>query len=218
LEVNDKMRIKKLKKIIIALVTTVILLAPTTALAHSLFYNAGLYREFYWKWETSETNQAYLKCNNDYISGAFENNYSDALSAWNASGIQCYAIDHDFSGSKVDFCTPTSTWWQNNMSPYVIGVCYLTNEDGEQLNELTLSQLETCNNMIRYAGVYLNPDFDDSEAWEKKILVHEMGHVMGLGHPPTSFSPNSIMKQGELSYSTPQTHDIDDVNAKYPDD
>lgn len=51
---------------------------------------------------------------------------------------------------------------------------------------------------------------------QKKVIAHEMGHAMGLADVNYYALYQSIMKQGTLSYYLPQSHDINDVNAKYP--
>ena len=54
----------------------------------------------------------------------------------------------------------------------------------------------------------------------KSVMVHELGHVLCLGHPNASNFPTtdaSIMRTfvGYEGYWTPQTHDINDLTAKY---
>lgn len=74
-----------------------------------------------------------------------------------------------------------------------------------------------------YTNVYLNrSQLDDDDGFlRQKVVVHEVGHALGLSHVCTvdhcpEGSPASIMRQGALPYNEPQSHDINDINEMYP--
>ena len=80
------------------------------------------------------------------------------------------------------------------------------------------------NKKISYVNIWTNPDLTyaaPTETDQTKSLTHEMGHGMGLGHPdrsnynPISASTTSVMRQGALGYSTPQSHENTDIRAMY---
>lgn len=53
-----------------------------------------------------------------------------------------------------------------------------------------------------------------SENFKKKVVIHELGHSLGLDHPDHSYY-NAIMHDGDNGYYTVQAHDKDNINAKY---
>jgi hypothetical protein len=71
-------------------------------------------------------------------------------------------------------------------------------------------------NLVRLGAVYSTPLFETKTTSQRNtVAIHEIGHVVGLGHP-TSTSTVSVM-QGSLTYAatSPQTHDKNDLNSFY---
>lgn len=75
---------------------------------------------------------------------------------------------------------------------------------------------------MTYAIVYVDPSLTDwyGDFELKFTLVHELGHVLGLGHSntgPNAISDASVMRlvRNIPSYYVPQTHDIEDIQNKY---
>ena len=71
---------------------------------------------------------------------------------------------------------------------------------------------------VNYAVVYSFPRYAiQSQSIRNTVAVHEVGHVLGLGHP-TSTTTISVM-QAAISNSgireLPQTHDRDDLRSFY---
>jgi hypothetical protein len=57
-----------------------------------------------------------------------------------------------------------------------------------------------------------------STNWKFKAATHEIGHSLGLHHPDTSLHAtrfDAVMKQGDLPYRVPQSHDISVLQTKY---
>jgi hypothetical protein len=77
--------------------------------------------------------------------------------------------------------------------------------------------------LISYAQIYINSyslthDFSDTQ--KIAVLVHELGHVMCLGHSDDIYYPTSaksIMQKliDTINFSYPQTHDKNDIASKY---
>lgn len=121
-----------------------------------------------------------------------------AAQSWHVTPTLLWVFQEDFSTSEEDFYgfAYSATWWGlTTMHPCNFGAGCTFQWADLQLNTNTLPAGDTFT--------------------QQKVAAHEFGHGVGLAHPPeTGF--NSIMRQGFLPYNTPQTHDINDVNALYP--
>lgn len=71
----------------------------------------------------------------------------------------------------------------------------------------------TCTYTKNY--IYMNQRTLDSENdfTRTKVATHEIGHAIGLDH--AAWWRTSVMKQGHLSYNSPRSYDINDVNGLY---
>ncbi len=101
----------------------------------------------------------------------------------------------------------------------VYGITDITTTDNILITDS--NSAKNSSRLIKYGHIYMNPHSKvfGSENDKLYTMVHEIGHVLGLGHPDYIYYPvndQSIMKQGSYSsYSTPRTHDINDISNKY---
>jgi hypothetical protein len=131
--------------------------------------------------------------------GDYRTQVLNATASWHATPTCVVAFEEDYAHSEADFYTQyrSETWWGLAVHhPCAGGGC-----------------------SYWYADLYLNSRTlaSQSDFIRQKVAAHEFGHGIGLAHAPGSASFRSIMKQGSLSYNTPQTHDIGDTNKSLLD-
>jgi hypothetical protein len=119
--------------------------------------------------------------------------------------------------------TPTVIWPRLTTNYSTSEIDFYTGNYGNQWWGLTVHHPSCTNCQFVWADEYLNSQTlrIESASTRQKVAAHEFGHGFGLAHPCTGvgcyFTPyKSVMKQGFLSYNTPQTHDSNDTNSLYP--
>lgn len=131
------------------------------------------------------------------VSGSYQAQQHAAAASWHSTPTRAWVFQEPIATSEEDFYgfAYSGTWWG-------------------------LATLHPCAGSgctYSYATLQLNTNTLGSETdfIRQKVAAHEFGHGVGLGHT-TDGTYNSIMRQGYLSYNTPQTHDINDFNTLYP--
>lgn len=100
-------------------------------------------------------------------------------------------------------------------APYKVDIDVVDNWGDDTIWGATVfNPCQTCT--YKKITVYLFPKALDKQpdATRTKVATHEFGHSVGLAHPSTS--KTSIMNQGKLSYTKPQSYDISELKRRYP--
>lgn len=190
------------------------------------FYNTQTYGPVELTWNNTYASGIYhLEVNGDSLSTLHSNYYVASSESWlNVDNTNYIRVDTEepFSSSTVDFCTPSSTWWQNNYgadNPYAVTI--LTTTDNVTIeNDTSYLILHNSSCKVDYAQIYIRPTLT-SVNQIKKSMTHEVGHVWGLGHTDRDidglpYATPSIMRSGAyISYWEPQEHDFEDLEDKY---
>src|SRR5918997_6364567 len=129
-------------------------------------------------------------------SGGYATPVHNAARSWHNTPTRAVVFTEAYANSEIDFFTQyrSESWW------------------GLAVNNPCSGSGCT----YRWSTLYLNSRTlaGESDFTRQKVAAHEFGHGVGLAHNTDSWY-SSIMKQGYLSYNTPQQHDINDINAIY---
>ena len=180
-----------------------------------------------YKWSIIVNGRADLKINGDLLNSEYSSYFNIVAYTWPSFSSKVATSIESFSYSNVDFCAASTSWWNNQFQdPWV----------RQDVLAITLSSTYNSYgiNYITYSPIYMTPYTDnfnympdgitkhgDPQGHKVKTMVHEIGHVLGLGHSdrynynPLPAEVTSIMRNGYVPYTWPQAHDIDDLANKY---
>lgn len=104
----------------------------------------------------------------------------------------------------------------------IIAIAGLRSTDGLLISS---SNVQSSSKKIASAQIYMTPyssNYSSTNPGNHRVAVmtHEIGHVLGLGHPNDIYYPvnaESVMRTwgNYEGYYTPKTHDTNDLNNKY---
>lgn len=189
--------------------------------AHEIFYDGLI--AYPVRWSIMKNDKVYWQIYNLGLPTFYSRNFSTAVYAWKiACPYQVHsAITTNYSSANIVILQPSASSWEAIAGDYpnLGGYCECLTTDGVFLNDV--QDAKNSSRKIKFAKIYLTPHTNlisnDTEA--KAIMVHELGHALGLGHAP-DIEP-SIMRTppysptlGRTSYS-PQSHDKTDVANFY---
>ena len=136
-----------------------------------------------------------------------------AAANWNNINTKALCTRTSFNTSNVDLSVGSSTFFEEAYNPLALTI--LTDTNGKVLTKN--SDYGTTNGKIKYANIQFRPslpsDVTSTSTYGRGLLVHEIGHVYGLGHTAQTVSvmnPNRY-----IYYAVPQSYDVTIVNSFY---
>lgn len=138
-----------------------------------------------------------------------------AVNNWNSTGTKILCSRVSGSSANVELSVGSETFWAANLQG-VAAYTFVTDTNGTLL--FTVDDYNNTTGKIRYANIQFNPNLDPNatagSTYAIGMLVHEIGHVYGMGHTTTYASVMNANRY--YYYSRPQTYDIQVANSFYP--
>ena len=169
------------------------------------------------RWNIVESGKYTTRVNYNNLSSnsPYRSNVSPALGIWNypstTLNVRC-KYEPSISYSTVDITTASEDFWStydpSGVSLDAFARCVDTN--GYQMTNG--AGTTNSNGKIKYAAIFINPNNGTNLSYQRRVytLGHEIGHVFGIAHTPSSIK--SIMVQNAADApNNLTTHDIYDV-------
>jgi peptidoglycan hydrolase-like protein with peptidoglycan-binding domain len=160
---------------------------------------------------------------NIYYNGQYLNNnwttpLTQAANSWNNSAnSRTNFIQTNYASSKLQLTAYVT--WPGWAPPLAYAFATIADTNGAWLMNLNTGSYNwNIGSRIIAGGIYTNPRWNSNSVLsadnKRKVLVHEMGHIMGLGH---TTSGSSIMWANlQDCTGNPTVHDTTDLANFYP--
>ena len=150
----------------------------------------------------------------------YSGNVSTATSHWNSSATKASSAATNFNSSNVDLATASSSWWKEHVNQSSVLAITVPSYNGKQVFSPKDFGYSKDYVHIKYSGVFFNPssgssavkNVKESENKQTNVIMHEMGHVYGMGHVNNS---GSLMYKEVTTRTSLASHDITVMNGFY---
>jgi hypothetical protein len=161
-----------------------------------------------------------LKTNGSLLNSNWSSPYTSSIYNWNNySDLYVSATDTDFTQSEVDLYTYST--WPSNYPVNGIAKTDCYDDDGDKWDNSDFTPNSNCDTNIVSASIGTNPKYNSDTALsqynKRYAIAHEMGHVLGLGHPEDTVE--SLMHKDTSrtwsDYDLPKNHERTDLADFY---
>lgn len=201
--------------IILSSITLSVCLLSTTASACTGAYFSGGYRG-----STYNQSNARFYVQDSAIGGIFTANSYQSIFNWNgkSSKVKIAAVLFHTYGmpSYPDYFYITGKKYPNYSAirAEVKPIDFNGNIGGPYINNLDWSYVSMSVNTNSSSAAF--NDVTNASVAAKKVIMHEVGHVLKLEHPDCKY--NAVMRQGFIGQyvaNTIQSHDINNLRSKW---
>ena len=223
------MKRKYIKKTVSVVLSVLLIFTLAFGISAHEMYSTNTGIPIVLKWNNTLNGKAFLQINgtdlnnttNGYDYSQYLDQYNGAKNAWH-NCANLVTIESSTSNPTVKLIVPSTSQWQRLVTEnYIYSTlgCTLNKASNGVLIYDRNDALNSSRSIVS-AVIYMNPYnyvFEDANEI-RSVMVHELGHVLCLGHPNGSYnnmSVASVMNQGQAIYTIPQSHDISDILNKY---
>lgn len=188
--------------------------------SHELYYDSnGIDPIVPFRWNIKSSGKVYMTIGSDRTLGSSYTSSDDvAADAWD---IACPEIVTTLVNvnPRVTFSQASISYWKNRYPDSfdtTLGVCDITTSDGVTVTNESSARRSNGKITSAYIRMTAYPEvFKGNTTYIRSVMVHELGHALGLGHPGVTSTVSVMQAAPPTTWYMPADHDKKDIAAWY---